>query len=99
MMAADPGCSLTSINQKEFHSIASSLLLHVFDEAGKVTPICTIVVFLEMSFKPAMCICRVNEVQLAPGKGCFGTGRSIQCVRLHAPGEPGMDVRIGGAIA
>src|SRR4051812_31501708 len=93
------GYSSTRINQKQVHPIASGLLPHVFDKAYKVSPICTIVMFFKMSFEPAMCICCMNEVQLAPGKRSFGIGGSIQCNRLHTSDEPSMDVRIGWAIA
>jgi hypothetical protein len=46
-----------------------------------------------------MCICCMNEVQLAPDKRSFGIGGSVQRIRLHTSDKPSMDVRIGWAIA
>ena len=46
-----------------------------------------------------MCICCVNEVQLAPGKRPFRIGGSVQGIWLHSSREPGVDVRVGRPIA
>lgn len=91
--------SLASINQQEFHPVACSLLPHIFDEADKVSPVGTIVVFFQMSFEPAMRVCGVDKVQLAPGKRPLWTDSGIQGTWLHASDKPGMDGRISWAIA
>jgi len=52
-----------------------------------------------MSFKPAMSICCVKKVQLAPGKRAFGIDGSVQGLGLHTSDEPGMEVRSSWAIA
>jgi len=74
-------------------------MLHMLCEADEVSPICSIILFFQMTLKPTVCIRSVKEVDLTPLQGPSRAYRSTLSIRLHAPHIAGMDDIVLGAVA
>ena len=75
---------IASVNQEEVHAKTSGLALHVAREGHKISPVCAIVLLLEVTFQPSMCIRGVHEIQLAPLQRGSGLSGSHLSFGLHA---------------
>ena len=73
------------VDQKQVNTKLSSFLLHVLCEADKVAPVSTVVLFLDVAFKPSVGIRRVKEVDLSPFQRALWHRSCILRVGLHPP--------------
>lgn len=93
---------LTSINEQQINCKISGLVLHVCRKGNKIPPICTIILFLDMTFKPAVRVGlgtlileldlnnktdSMQNVQLTPFQRGFRADGCIGGSRLHSTNE------------
>lgn len=74
----------TAVNEKQVDSESISLLSHMLDERGIVSPVSTVVLLLQMPLEPSVGIGGVQEVDLAPFERSLGFRERSLSFRLYA---------------
>jgi hypothetical protein len=79
------------VYKKQVDSETPSFLLHVLSEANVVTPVRTIILLLDMTFKPSMGVGSMHKIDLTPFERRLGCCGRVLRVRLHPSNVSGQD--------